>query len=173
MNSNWLKTVLIISLVLNCMVAGGLTYKYFFVQKTEGQQEEPLTQDTSYIDFSPQIRNGRRGFGNKIRPERMRIQEEQDKLVELLMQEPPDRRKIDEALETISRTQTEVQRLTVDRILKEVQNLPPEQKMPYIAKIKRRMRHKGMYSMGRDRHKGSGRRKKRNTSSGENAGFSD
>ena len=173
MNSNWLKTVLIISLVLNCMVAGGLTYKYFFVQKTEGQTEKPLKQDTSSIDFPPQIRNGRRGFGNKIRPERMRIQEEQDKLVELLMREPPDRRMINEALETISRTQAEVQRLTVDRILKEIQNLPPEQKVAYIAKIKRRMRHKGMFGMGRGRHKGGGWRKKGNTSPGENTGFSD
>ena len=166
MNSNWLKTVLIISLALNFMVAGGLTYKNFFVQKIEGQPEKPLEQDTSSIDFSPQIRNGRRGFGNRIRPERMRIQEEQDKLVELLMQDPPDRRKINEALETISRTQAEVQQLTIDRILKEIQNLPPEQKMAYIAKLKRRMRHKGMFGMGRGRHKAGGWRKRMNPSPG-------
>jgi len=162
MNSNWLKTVIIISLALNFMVAGGLTYKNFFVQKIEGQPEKPLEQDTSSIDFSPQIRNGRRGFGNRIRPERMRIQEEQDKLVELLMQEPPDRKKINEALEKVNKAQARVKQMVLEQILKEIQGLSPEQRKLYLSRIKMGMVRKGMFGMGRGRGRGDGWRKKRN-----------
>ena len=162
MNSNWLKIIIIISLALNCMVAGGLTYKYFFVQKTEEQPEEPLKQDTSSIDFSPQVRDDRRGLGNRIRPERMRIQGEQDKLVELLMQEPPDRKKINEALEKVNKAQARVKQMVLEQILKEIQGLSPEQRKLYLSRIKMGMVRKGMFGMGRGRGRGDGWRKKRN-----------
>jgi uncharacterized membrane protein len=157
MNSNWLKAVIIVSLALNCMVAGGLTYKYFFEQSSEIKPEEPLKQSVLPMDFSPRIRNARRGFQKDVWDERSMIQQEQDRLVEFLMQETPDRKKINETLETISRNQAQVQQLVLDQILKEIQDLSPEQKMLYLSNIKSRMRCGKMFGMGRGRGRRDGR----------------
>ena len=92
-----------------------------------------------------------------IRPERKRIRKEQERLVDLLMQEPPDEMRINEAVEKVYRAQLEVEKLTIERILNEIKSLTPEQKTKYIAKLKRRMRKRSMFSMGRDRSRRDGR----------------
>jgi uncharacterized membrane protein len=153
MNSKWLKILFVISLVLNCMVAGALTYKYFFEEPRIKPLKETSEQIIAPIDFPQRIRDERRSFQRRMRQERMRIQKEQDRLVDFLMQDPLDRREIHRTLEQLHKVQGEVQQLVLQQILKEVLNLSPEQKALYLSNIKMGMVRKGMFGMGRRRYK--------------------
>lgn len=156
MNSQWLKILFVISLVLNSMFAGALTYKYFFEESSIKPLKENSEQIIAPIDFSQRIRDERRSFQKRLRQERMRIQKEQGKLVDYLMRDPLDRREIHRTLEKLHKVQGEAQQLVLQQILKEVLNLSPEQKALYLSNIKMGMVRKGMFGMGRRRHKNKG-----------------
>lgn len=164
MNSSLLKAVFVVSLGLNCMIAGGLTYKYFFTAKNEGAYERPLSRRLPGRDLSPGIRKRGRGLGRRMRQERMEIGQMQDRLVELLIQAEPDRTEINAMLEEIRQSRAKLQQFIMDRILNEIRDLTLEQKRAYLSNLKGSMRGRGMMGMGKGkgRRKGGGRRQNRN-----------
>ena len=81
--------------------------------------------------------------------------------MELLIQDTPDREKINTQLEALSKTQAAVQHVVLDQILKEIQTLNPEQKKTFLANLKEGMRFKGMFGMGRGLGRGDGCQKKK------------
>jgi len=92
MNTTWLKTAFVLSLVLNCMAAGGVTYKYFFAP----QGDQTVLRDKRPARVHLLGRDARRQPRDRLSGEREHISSAQEELLTLLMQEPPDRDQIKE-----------------------------------------------------------------------------
>lgn len=162
MNSPWIKSIFILSLVLNCMVAGAVTYKYIFSRPYTAQQDVLPQQGIEHGRGHLLSEDARRELKGQIRNERARIQEAQDRLMDILKQENPDRDKINAELASITTTQSGVQNMVMDKVLKELQTLPPDQRAEYLSKLRDAMCFRGMFGMGRGMGgRGDGCRKNR------------
>jgi uncharacterized membrane protein len=154
MNSVWLKTILVLSLACNCMIAGAFTYKYFIGPQAQQAPAGPGQQQLqSGRLLSPEARQELQG---KITPVRQQIQDDRNRIVELLRQDTPDRRQIDAALALMSTRQANIQSIVMDRIIQELQTMTPEQKTRYLADMQDPRCWRGMFGMGRGKERGRG-----------------
>jgi len=154
MNSVWFKTILVLSLACNCMIAGAFTYKYFIGPQTQQLPAGPGgPQPQAGRLLSPEARQELQG---KITPVRQQIQDDRNRIVELLKQDTPDRLQIDAALASISTRQSKIQSMVMDRIVQELQTMTPEQKAQYLSAMKDARCWRGMFGMGRGMGRGRG-----------------
>jgi len=155
--TRWMKTWLLVSLALNCMVAGGLTYRYIAGGETGGIATEVPGEAQAPVVLPRQIYEERQGIGRKIRTLNMAAEKKQDRLIELLAQDPVDRKKINETIAEINRIQSDLQQMAVERLIREAGSLRPEQKKLYLENF---MMYKNRCGMGRrpGGRSGAGRR---------------
>ena len=69
MKTQWLKAALVLSLLLNCIVAGVLAHRFFVADgsvEPEANLQEQLIQEKV---LPPPVRAQRKGFGREIRAE--------------------------------------------------------------------------------------------------------
>lgn len=154
MNALWLKIIFIASLSLNCMVAGGLAYRYVFGREAAPVAEEALPPEAAPLDLPAQVRSARRGLSMQLQQARVNLMQDRDNLLNLLIQEPPDMAAINAAVDSLSSRQTAIEKQVLGQIIKEIQGLPPEQKTAYLAGLRGRMHRHGMLGMQRGRHGG-------------------
>ena len=164
MNSPWLKTILVLSLACNCMIAGALAYKYFIgpqTQRLSGDLRRQPLQPGPLL--SPEEQQELQG---KIKPVRQQIQDDRNRIVELLKQDAPDRQQIDSALALMSTRQAAIQSMVMDRIIQELQTMAPGQRARYLAAMKDPRCWRGMLRMGHGRGQGRGHREGRRSHPG-------
>ncbi len=138
MKDTWLKIILIFSLAVNFAVLGALGYplaKQYWGNRTE----LPAIQEIQSKDVPSQVLQSRSDFQKKLWQERIQVRDERDQLAQLLMEQPPDRQKIQEKIRAISSIQGKIQQTVVDQILAETAAMPPEQRRLYLSNIQGRM----------------------------------
>jgi len=138
MKETWLKIILIFSLAVNFSVLGALGYP--LAKQYWGTRTEPAAlQEIPPQDVPPQVLQSRADFQKKLRQERARVQAERDQLASLLLDQPPDKQKIQEIIQAISIIQGKIQQAVVEQILAETAAMPPEQRKLYLSNIQGRM----------------------------------
>lgn len=145
MNALWLKIVFIVSLSLNCMIAGGLAYRYAFEREPAPVNEEALPPEIA--DLPAQVRSARRGLGMQLRQARMDLIQDRANLLNLLIQEPPDMAAINTAVDSLSSRQAAIEKQVLGQIIKEIHGLPPEQKTAYLKGLRGRMHRHGKFGL--------------------------
>ena len=150
MNSTWVKIVLIVSLGLNCMVAGALGFSYF--------RNMPLGR---FFDHRPAA--GRPGFFNMLPPKNLAAHQQlrdkmavmrrdigaaKDSLLDQLAAPEPDRGRIEAQLGAINALQADMERTTMEQMLQDIQSLPPDKRAEFIRDIRQNMYYRG-HGMGR------------------------
>jgi len=149
MNGAWLKMLLVLSLAGNCAVGGALTYKYIFAPQERPHESLPVRPCSPGIRLSPEAG---REMREKIEPARRRIQESRARIVELLRQDEPDRQQIEQEITTITASQADIQRMVMDRLIRDLQAMPPEQKAARLDEMKNPRFWRGMSGRGRGGH---------------------
>ena len=158
MNSVWFKTILVLSLACNCMIAGAFTYKYFIGLRV---QQSPAGTDQRLQSGRLLSSDARQELQEQMTPVRRQIQDDRDRIIDLLKQDPPDRQQIDAALASITRRQSDMQCMVMDRILQELKTMTPEQKAQYLSNMRNARCWRGMFGMGRGMGRGRGHREGR------------
>jgi len=150
MNSLWFKALFVLSLALNCVIAGGLFYKYFAVPHSLEQMQKPLAGSNLLHTLPPHVRTQRKGLYKQIKDLKWKIGKDREELFNLLSKTPPEREKITALVDVISRKQAAMQHTITNRILEDLQHVSPEQKDAYLSMLKKRMfREKRGRRMGR------------------------
>ncbi len=138
MNNTWLKLILVFSLAINGAVLVAIGYP--LARQYWGNQTKPLVwQEMQFKDVPPQVLQSRLEFRNRIRQERIRVRNKQEHLAQLLMSDPPDRKKIKEAVQSVNALQGKIQQAVIEQILQETAAMTPEQRRLYLANIQSRM----------------------------------
>jgi len=96
----------------------------------------------------------RRGMQDKIAPERQKIQQAREKIVELLRQDNPDREQVYREISTIAASQAAIQRIVMDQLMQNLQTLSPEQKAAYLDRMKNPLFWHSAFGKGRGRGRG-------------------
>jgi hypothetical protein len=143
MKDTWLKISFIFSLAVNCAVLGALGYplaRQYWISGSEPARipEMPAEQ------CPPQVLQSRADFRNRLWQERSGIQKQREQLALLLMEQPPDKQKIQEKIRTITALQGKIQEATVAQILQETAAMTPQQREVYLGNIQGMMCPKGM-----------------------------
>ena len=141
MNSLWLKIVLIISLGLNCMIAGACVYRFTwgsplhrFFGGSPSACKAPFLKSlpSKNIAAHEQLRE-------KMMAGRQKISETKNSLMELLAATAPERKLIDERLAAINKLQADMERMAVEQMFEDIQSLPPEKRGAFIAEVQQSM----------------------------------
>jgi Spy/CpxP family protein refolding chaperone len=143
MQNTWLKISFIFSLAVNCAVLGALGYPLARQYWGRGMQQAQLPEMPDE-KFSPQVLQARADFRDRLWKQRMDIQKQREELTLLLMEQPPDKKKIEEKVRAISALQGTIQAETVEQILKETAAMTPEQRKEYLGTIRGLMCPQGM-----------------------------
>jgi len=143
MKDTWLKISFIFSLAVNCAVLGALGYplaRQYWISGSEPARipEMPAEQ------CPPQVLQSRADFRNRLWQERSGIQKQREQLALLLMEQPPDKQKIQEKIRAITALQGKIQEATVAQILQETAAMTPRQREVYLGNIQGMMCPKGM-----------------------------
>ena len=143
MKDTWLKISFIFSLAVNCAVLGALGYplaRQYWISGSEPARipEMPAEQ------CPPQVLQSRADFRNRLWQERSGIQKQREQLALLLMEQPPDKQKIQEKIRAITALQGKIQEATVAQILQETAAMTPQQRKVYLGNIQGMMCPKGM-----------------------------
>jgi len=146
MYNKWLKVALIFSLAVNVAILGAFGYpvarQYF-----KAGSETALIPGYSLENIPSQVLSSRAAFEKGLFEERALVQLQQNELAQLLMQQPPDKEKIQEKVKLLNAQQEKIQQAVVAQILSETSSMTPEQKSLYLSSIQGRMCQPGM--MGR------------------------
>lgn len=147
MNTSWMKTVLIISLGLNCMLGGAFVYRFVW-----GRPLAHLFGDSRsgrigefFRSLPPESRAAHKQLRQDMRAERRQTAKIRSGLMDLLAAPEPDRRRIDEQLDLINKRHAHMERMAVEQMLRDIQALPPEKRAAFIEA----MRQSRYFRMGR------------------------
>ncbi|MCX5896140.1 MAG: periplasmic heavy metal sensor [Proteobacteria bacterium] len=143
MNNKWLKILFIFSLSVNGAVLGALGYSAAKQYWGNTMAPDPVPV-IGPENLPPRAQQSRAEFQKKLWQERSLIQEQREDLARLLMQEPPDKQKIEEKIKAVTAHQEKLQQAIVDQILKETGTMTPEQRKLYLSTIQGRMCPQGM-----------------------------
>ena len=130
MNAPWLKALLIVSLIANCLVAGFLTRHWLIGQPTVA------SVPAGPVDRPAAARRGLGPAFHTHQSENIRLRQ---RLIGLLAQTPPDRERIYALIEEMSRSQAAMQRVVADRIMRDLRDLSPAARTAYLDDLARRM----------------------------------
>ena len=143
MKDTWLKISFIFSLAVNCAVLGALGYplaQQYWISGSEPARIPEMPAEK----FPPQVLQSRAEFRNRLWQERSGIQKQREQLALLLMEQPPDKQKIQEKIRAITALQGKIQEATVAQILQETAAMTPQQREVYLGNIQGMMCPKGM-----------------------------
>lgn len=150
MNSVWFKALFVLSLALNCVIAGGFFYRYFAVPNRLEQMQKPLGSSNLLQTLPLHVRTQRKGLYRQIKELKRQIGNHREELFNLLSKTPPEREKITALVDVISRKQAAMQHTITNRILEDLRHVSPGQKDAYLSMLKKRMfREKLGRRMGR------------------------
>ncbi len=138
MNSKWLKIGLIISLGLNCMIAGALVY-HFVLDRPLGRffSSPPRGHHTTILkSLPPESRAAHKELRKKMRAERRQAARARHALMDLLAEPEPDRGRIDAQLELINRQRAHMGRMVVGQMLEDIKAVPPDQRAAFIDSLR-------------------------------------
>ena len=156
MKDTWLKISFIFSLAVNCAVLGALGYPLARQYWVSGGEPARLPEMPSE-NISGQVLQSRADFRNRLWQERLTIRKEREALAGLLMEQPPDKQKIQEKIRAITALQGKIQESTVEQILQETAAMTPAQRKVYLENIQGMMCPKGMMGgCGRGARMGGG-----------------
>ncbi|HEB69930.1 MAG TPA: periplasmic heavy metal sensor [Desulfobulbus sp.] len=152
MRKNFILLAVIFSVVLNigfigayCLQKAGLhplrlvpaNHKRFLYQELNLSPEQ-------LAEFEP----GRDRFHTYLALQSRKIQAGQVELIDLLSENPPDRKAINARHEEIQALQQQMQTRVIDHFLKESRILTPEQRKKFFALIKRRIKKNSGFCPG-------------------------
>jgi len=143
MKDTWLKISFIFSLAVNCAVLGALGYPLARQYWGRGMEQAQLPEMPDE-KFSAQVLQSRADFRDRLWQQRRDIQKQREELSLLLMEQPPDKKKIEEKVRAISAQQGNIQEATIEQILKETAAMTPQQRKAYLGTIRGMMCPKGM-----------------------------
>ena len=154
MKFSWLKAVIVISLGLNCMIAGAVAYRYIWA----GPFGRPPGPGPFLGDITPQNQAAHAALREKMAASRERIHAARTSIMESLGAQMPDRRRISGELDTINKLQADMERMVIEQMLQDVQALPLEKRGAFLADIQRSIFCRRGDGPGRGRGRdGSGR----------------
>ena len=130
MNSPWLKALLIVSLIANCLVAGFLTRHWLAGQPA-----------VISVPAGPGGRQaaGQRGLGPAFHTHQSDNIRLRQRLIRLLAETPPDRERIYALIDEMARSQAAMQRVVADRIMRDLRGLSAAARTTYLNDLARRM----------------------------------
>jgi|GEM_PF-3509188 len=141
MNSLWFKIVLIISLGLNCMIAGACVYRFMWgspLHRFFG--ESPSACRAPFLKaLPPKNIAAHEQLREKMMAGRRKIGETKSNLMEVLAAPVPDRKRIDEQLAAINKQQADMERMAVEQMLVDIQSLPAEKRDAFIKEVQQSM----------------------------------
>jgi len=143
MKDTWLKISFIFSLAVNCAVLGALGYplaRQYWVSGSESARIPEMPAE----NVSAQVLQSREDFRSRLWQERLTIRKEREELSLLLMEQPPDKQKIQGKIRDITARQEKIQEATVEQILRETAAMTPQQRKVYLENIQGMMCPKGM-----------------------------
>jgi hypothetical protein len=143
MKGIWLKISFIFSLAVNCAVLGALGYPLARQYWTDGKEPAPIPGMPAE-NIPAQVLQSRADFRSRLWQERLSIRKEREELAGLLMEQPPDKQRIQEKIRTITALQGKIQEATVGQILQETAAMAPEQRKLYLENIRGMMCPKSM-----------------------------
>ena len=133
MKFSWWKALIILSLGLNCMIAGAVAYRYFF----GGPLSRPHGPGTFWDDIPQQNQAAHAELREKMSASREKMHAARTRIMESLGAQTPDRTRISGELDTINKLQADMERMVIDQMLQDVQALPPEKREAFLADIQR------------------------------------
>jgi hypothetical protein len=143
MKDTWLKIIFIFSLAVNCAVLGALGYPLARQYWVSGKEPARIPEMPAE-NIPAQVLQSRADFRNRLWQERLTIRKEREALAGLIMEQPPDKQRIQEKIRTITALQGKIQEATVGEILQETAAMTPAQRKLYLENIQGRMCPKGM-----------------------------
>jgi hypothetical protein len=160
MNSSWIKAVLVISLGLNCMIAGAFVYRLVWGRPLhQFFGGPPACRAPFFSALPPRNIAAHEQLREKMMAGRRQLAATKNRLMEVLAAPDPDRQRIDEQLDAINKQQAAMERMAVEQMLQDIQSLPVEKRAAFIEDIQQSMCRKadgpGM-GMGRE-GRGGGR----------------
>ena len=120
MKFSWWKALIILSLGLNCMIAGAVAYRYFF----GGPLSRPHGPGTFWDDIPQQNQAAHAELREKMSASREKMHAARTRIMESLGAQTPDRTRISGELDTINKLQADMERMVIDQMLQDVQALP-------------------------------------------------
>ncbi len=146
----WLKALIIVSLGLNCMIAGAVAYRYLW----GGPFGRPHGPGYFLGETSPQNQAAHAAVREKMAASREKIHAARTRIIESVGAQTPDRTLISGELDNINKLQADMERTAVEQMLQDVQALPPDKRGAFLADIQRSMfcRMGDGPGMGKGRH---------------------
>lgn len=133
MNSPWIKALLVVSLGINCMIAGGVAYRYVW-----GRPYRSFPGRDAFLSVVPeQNLQVHQALRETLRSERGRLRDARRDLVDLMRAPDPDRQRITEQLGLIHRIQSDTEQMVVDQMLSDLKALPSGKRAEYLDVMKR------------------------------------
>jgi hypothetical protein len=140
MNSSWFKILLIISLGLNCMIAGAFVYRFVWGRPLQQFFGGPPACPAPFFSaLPPKNIAAHEQLREKMMAGRRKIGETKNSLMEVMAAPNPDRRRIDEQLDAINKQQADMERMAVEQMLEDIQSLPAEKRAAFIEDIQQSM----------------------------------
>lgn len=138
MNSTWLKSILIISLGLNCMIAGVFVYRFVWGRPL-GQWFGGPPQgycNQLFSSLPAESRAAHKLLREKMRAERREVTQARSELMDLIAAPNPDRKRIDAQLDIINKQQAHIGHMAVEQMLEDVSALPADQRAAFIEAMR-------------------------------------
>ena len=135
MKFSWFKALIIVSLGLNCMIAGAVVYRYFWA----GTFGRPHGPGQFLGETSLQNQAAHAAVREKMAASRENIHSARTRIIESVGTQTPDRTLISKELDTINKLQSDMERMAVEQMLQDVQALPPEKRDAFLADLQRSM----------------------------------
>ena len=158
MNSSWWKTLIIVSLGLNCMIAGAIAYRFLCGRPLDQFFGVPPHGRPSFMSaLPPENLAAHAQLREKMNSGRLKIHDARSELMKQLAASAPDRQRIGEQLAAINKMQADMERMAVEQMLQDVQSLPPEKRQAFLDDLERGFFFRmgdgpGMGWHGRGRH---------------------
>jgi hypothetical protein len=137
MNSSWWKALIIVSLGLNCLIAGVLAYHFMWGRPFDRLFGGPPSKPPFLKNLPPENLASHALLREKMDAGRMKIHDARAELMKQLAASAPDRQLISEQLAAINKMQADMERMAVDQMLQDVQVLPPEKRQAFLDDIER------------------------------------
>lgn len=138
MKSSWLKVLIIVSLGLNCMIAGALAYRFL-----SGKPLGPFSGGAPPESRNPAFTSLPAGniadhelLRQKMSAVRRQMVDARGALIGLLAAPEPDRRQIDGHLDRINEMHAAMERMAVEQMLEDIQSLPPDKRADFIKNVR-------------------------------------
>jgi len=159
MSSSWWKALIIISLGFNCLIAGALAHRFLWGRPFDQVFGGPPHGRPSFMSaLPPENLAAHARMKDRMRAERLKINDARSELLQLLAAPSLDRRRISEQIIVINALQADMEKMVVEQMLQDVQSLPPEKRQAFLADMERgffcrRDAGRGMGREGRGRHR--------------------